>query len=58
MQKAERAIMFECEKCGRINFEEDTLDYEPHESEKRWIRFDRIDCDKCGHENAVYMELD
>lgn len=52
------AIMFKCEKCGKIQFHEDALDYEPlyDGSESRWVRMDNIDCD-CGHTNNVFMDL-
>ena len=49
------AIQFKCKKCGKIQFHEDSLDYEPQNG--RWVRMDNIDCEKCGHTNNVFMEL-
>lgn len=52
---AERAIQFECEKCGHIQYGDYTLDMGWHED--RAIMEDRINCENCGHENHVIEEL-
>ncbi len=53
--EAEKAIQFECEECGRVQFSEDTLCYGRYAD--RTVKEDRIDCEKCGHENHVIEEL-
>lgn len=56
--EADRAIGFECEKCGGYQFHEYTLEpsweYEP---ESRAVMADTIDCEHCGHSNRVYQEM-
>ena len=54
-QVAQTAIQFECEKCGKIQFEEDSLDYAWFKD--RTVREDHIQCEKCGHDNHVIQEL-
>jgi ribosomal protein L37E len=56
--EVDKAIGFECEKCGEYQFHEYAL--EPsweHEPESRAVNADTIDCVKCGHPNRVYEEL-
>ena len=52
---AEKAIQFECEKCGRIQFTEYTLTHAWYED--RAINEDNIMCEKCNHDNHVIEEL-
>ena len=52
---AERAIQFECEECGLVQFSEYTLSDGWYEN--RAVNDDRIYCEECGHENHVIEEL-
>ena len=52
---AERAIQFECEECGLVQFSEYTLVHGWYGD--RAVNEDNIDCEKCGHENHVIEEL-
>ena len=52
--EAEKAIQYECEKCGEVQFSEYTLC--PEWFEDREVMSDRILCDSCGHDNHVIEE--
>lgn len=53
--EAKKAIQFECENCGEVQFSEYTLNHGWHVD--RAVNEDRIDCEECGHENHVIEEL-
>ena len=53
--EAMRAISFECEECGEIQFADYTL--ESGWFEDRVVMSDLIDCENCGRENHVIEEL-
>ena len=53
--EAEKAIQFECEKCGYLNYESYTLESGWYED--RAVMEDCLECGECGHENHVIEEL-
>jgi hypothetical protein len=54
---ADKAIGFECEKCGKYNYEDYALDQGWDNDPPRAVMEDNVICDKCGHENRVIMEM-
>jgi len=53
--EAERAIQFECEECGEIQYHEYSL--QDSWLDNRAVNADNIMCEKCGHDNFVFEEL-
>jgi hypothetical protein len=56
--KADKAIGFECEKCGAYQYHAYTLEpnWERDQKGSRPVNVDVIDCGKCRHPNRVYEE--
>jgi predicted nucleic-acid-binding Zn-ribbon protein len=54
---AYREIEFTCGHCGCRQFAEDTLELVavPPNS---WVYSDGIDCEKCGKQNRVFMDIE
>ena len=52
---AEKAIQFECEKCGHIQYSEYTL--APGWYQDRAVNEDSILCELCGHDQHIIEEL-
>lgn len=52
---AQKAIKFDCEKCGETQYADYTL--EQSWEDDRAVMADNIDCCKCGHTNRVIDEL-
>ena len=53
--EVDRAIGFECEKCGEYQYHEYSLEQDWEDD--RVVMADTIDCEKCGHANRVIEEL-
>ena len=52
--EVKNAIAFQCEACGYIQFEYNTLQHGWYED--RYVYQDNIDCEKCKHTNHVFKE--
>ena len=55
--KAKKAIYFECEKCGHGQYFDYTLEHSWESDPDRAVMADKIDCEKCNHQNRVIEEL-
>jgi len=55
MVVAERAIQFECENCGHMQYDNYALS--PGWYINRAVNEDNIVCAECGHDNHVIEEL-
>ena len=51
--EAEKHIRFKCEKCGKLEYAVDALECALWKGV--FVNSDRVDCEKCGHTNHVYI---
>ena len=53
--RAEKAISFKCELCGKLQFHPYSLELDVYD--RKAVKADRIDCSSCRHTNYIYEEI-